>query len=65
MSCPVLVLGGRKRRIVDKDYGRRYDGSIPGARSGIIPEAGRFPQVERPDKVVRYSKFWPLGLLLS
>jgi pimeloyl-ACP methyl ester carboxylesterase len=56
MPCPVLVLWGESDRIADKDYGRGYADSIRGARFQTIPEAGHFPQIEQPDKVLRFIK---------
>jgi pimeloyl-ACP methyl ester carboxylesterase len=56
MSCPALVLWGESDRIADKDYGRGYADSIPGARFETIPEAGHLPQLEQPDKVLHLIK---------
>lgn len=52
-SCPTLVLWGESDRIADKEYGRGFANSIPGAHFELIPEAGHLPQIERPDEVLR------------
>ncbi len=51
-SSPALVIWGESDGIVDKEYGRRFADSIPGARFETVPEAGHFPQIEQPDKVL-------------
>jgi pimeloyl-ACP methyl ester carboxylesterase len=43
---------GRLDGIVDKEYGRRFADSIPGARFEIVSDAGHFPQIEQTDKVL-------------
>ena len=53
MSIPTMLLWGESDRIVDLDYGRRFAGSIPGARFEPVSEAGHFPQIERLDEVLR------------
>ena len=53
VSVPTLVVWGKSDRIVNADYGQLYADSIPGARFELVAEAGHFPQIERPDEVVR------------
>jgi len=36
---------------VRPDYGEKLCRSLPDARLELIPEAGHYPQVERPDPV--------------
>jgi len=53
IEVPTLVVWGESDRIVDVEYGRRWAGSIPGARFELVSEAGHFPQIERLDEVLR------------
>ena len=51
VRVPTLVLWGQSDGIVPPDYGQRLSQSLPDARFEIIPEAGHYPQVERPEAV--------------
>jgi len=51
VRVPTLVLWGQSDGIVRPDYGQRLSQSLPDARFEIIPEAGHYPQVERPEAV--------------
>lgn len=51
LALPTLVLWGESDRIVGPAYGRQFAAAIPGARFEPVPEAGHFPQIERPDAV--------------
>jgi len=51
VRVPTLVIWGRSDRIVSPDYGEKLCGSLPDARFELIPEAGHYPQIERPDSV--------------
>jgi pimeloyl-ACP methyl ester carboxylesterase len=62
MSVPTLIAWGESDGFVDVDYGRLYASSIPGARFELIPEAAHFPQIERPDEVVRLIGDFTAGL---
>jgi len=53
ISCPTLVLWGESDHIAEKEYGRGFAESIPGAQFETIPEAGHMPQIERPEEVLR------------
>ena len=53
ISTPSLVVWGESDRIVNVGYGQLYADSIPGARFERVAEAGHFPQIERPEEVVR------------
>jgi pimeloyl-ACP methyl ester carboxylesterase len=52
ISVPTLVLWGEGDRIVRPDYGRAFQQAIPGAQFQIIPAAGHYPYLERPDAFV-------------
>jgi pimeloyl-ACP methyl ester carboxylesterase len=51
VRVPALVLWGEGDGIVTPDYGRRLCRSLPNARFELVPEAGHYPQIERPDTV--------------
>ena len=51
VRVPTLVLWGESDGIVPPAYGEKLRGSLPDARVELIPEAGHYPQIERPDAV--------------
>ena len=51
VRVPSLVLWGQSDGIVSPDYGEKLCRSLPDARFESIPEAGHYPQIERPDTV--------------
>lgn len=53
LTVKTLVLWGESDRIVDVAYGRRLAGAIPGSAFELVPRAGHFPHIERPDVVPR------------
>jgi len=52
IAVPTLVLWGESDRIVRPDYGRAFQQAIPGAQFQLIPSAGHYPYLERPDEFV-------------
>ena len=52
ITVPTLVLWGGSDRIVRPDYGRAFQHAIPGARFQLIPAAGHYAYLERPDAFV-------------
>jgi pimeloyl-ACP methyl ester carboxylesterase len=52
ISVPTLVLWGESDRIVRPDYGCAFQQAIPGAQFQLIPAAGHYPYLERPDEFV-------------
>jgi pimeloyl-ACP methyl ester carboxylesterase len=52
ITVPSLVLWGESDRIVRPDYGRAFQQAIPGAQFQLIPAAGHYPYLERPDEFV-------------
>lgn len=52
LGVPTLVLWGESDRVVVTAYGEAYAKAIPGARFEVIPEAGHYPYLERPDAFV-------------
>jgi pimeloyl-ACP methyl ester carboxylesterase len=52
VAVPTLVLWGESDRIVRPDYGRAFQRAIPGAQFQLIPAAGHYPYLERPDAFV-------------
>ena len=51
VRVPTLVVWGQSDGIVSSDYGEKLCRSLPDARFELIPEAGHYPQIERPDAV--------------
>jgi pimeloyl-ACP methyl ester carboxylesterase len=51
VRVPTLVVWGENDGIVTPDYGRKLCRSLPDARFEPIPQAGHYPQLERPDEV--------------
>ena len=56
VGIPALVIWGENDRIVDLDYGRAYAHAFPNARFELIPEAGHFPQMEQPERLLTIVK---------
>ncbi len=52
IDCPTLVLWGESDRIVTPEYGRAYASHIPGAQFQVLPAAGHYPYLERPNEFV-------------
>jgi pimeloyl-ACP methyl ester carboxylesterase len=52
ITVPTLVLWGESDRIVRLDYGRAFQQAIPAAQFQLIPAAGHYPYLERPDDFV-------------
>jgi pimeloyl-ACP methyl ester carboxylesterase len=52
IRVPTLVLWGESDRIVRPDYGRALQQAIPGAQFQLLPAAGHYPYLERPDAFV-------------
>jgi pimeloyl-ACP methyl ester carboxylesterase len=53
LRLPVLLLWGRKDRVVRLDQGERLQRAIPGARLEVIEDCGHNPQEERPEETFR------------
>jgi pimeloyl-ACP methyl ester carboxylesterase len=51
VRVPTLVVWGQSDGIVSPDYGQKLCQSLPDARFELIPEAGHYPQIERPELV--------------
>jgi pimeloyl-ACP methyl ester carboxylesterase len=56
IAVPTLVLWGESDRIVRPDYGRAFQHAIPGAQFQLIPTAGHYPYLERPEAFVAAVK---------
>ncbi len=52
ITVPTLLIWGGSDGIVSTDYGRAFQQSMPGAGLQVIPEAGHYPYLERPDAFV-------------
>jgi pimeloyl-ACP methyl ester carboxylesterase len=51
VRVPALVIWGDNDGIVALDYGEKLCRALPDARLERVPEAGHYPQIERPDVV--------------
>jgi pimeloyl-ACP methyl ester carboxylesterase len=51
VRAPTLVVWGQSDGIVSPDYGETLCRALPDARFEQIPEAGHYPQIERPELV--------------
>jgi pimeloyl-ACP methyl ester carboxylesterase len=51
VRVPALVIWGESDGIVSLDYGEKLCRALPDARFERVPEAGHYPQIERPDVV--------------
>jgi pimeloyl-ACP methyl ester carboxylesterase len=49
IGVPTLVVWGEADGIVTPAYGEAYRALIPGATLRVIPAAGHYPHLERPD----------------
>ncbi len=49
VNVPTLVIWGEKDGIVSPAYGEAYAKLIPGATFAIVPGAGHFPHLEKPE----------------
>ena len=52
IKIPTLLLWGEQDRFVSTDYAKQYANAIPGSKLHLVPEAGHYPQVERPHIVL-------------
>lgn len=52
LDLPALVVWGESDRVVSPAYGRAFAEAIPGARFVMIDEAGHFPQIEQPERLL-------------
>ncbi|MDE8559217.1 alpha/beta fold hydrolase [Pantoea vagans] len=52
VNVPALVIWGTSDGIVDEDYGRRMASSIATARFEPVADAGHFPHIEQPERVI-------------
>jgi pimeloyl-ACP methyl ester carboxylesterase len=51
VRAPTLVVWGQGDGIVSPDYGKTLCRALPDASFQLIPEAGHYPQIERPELV--------------
>jgi pimeloyl-ACP methyl ester carboxylesterase len=48
ITCPTLIVGGSRDRLVSETSLRHYAAAIPGARHEVLPGAGHIPMFECP-----------------
>lgn len=61
IRIPTLLLRGASDRIVSAAYADAYAALIPGARTGLIADAGHAPEIEQPDELVTRIFDFALG----
>ena len=62
IDIPTLLVWGAQDRFVSADYAERYADAIPSSTLHVVPEAGHYPHVERPQVVLdRISQFVGAG----
>lgn len=49
LSLPTLLVWEESGKVVTPEYGRAYSDSIPNAVYTVLPAAGHYPQLERPE----------------
>jgi len=59
---PTLVLWGESDGIADRDYGRAFADSIPGAKFQVLPHTGHMPQIETPETLAAAIMEFVYGL---
>jgi pimeloyl-ACP methyl ester carboxylesterase len=52
-EVPTLIIWGGHDRIIPAEHGRRAHGEVPGSYYLEIPDAGHFPQLDRPRELVQ------------
>ncbi len=52
IDVPTLLVWGAQDRFVSADYAKHYAEAIPNSELYIVPEAGHFPHVEQPERVL-------------
>lgn len=54
IQVPTLLLWGARDGIVDVEYARAYQGSIPNSRLTVIDGAGHYPHIQQPHVFMRH-----------
>jgi len=58
IECPVLVLHGRRDRLVPVGFARAAVQDHPGWQLRIFPDLGHVPQMEAPDRWLTAVEHW-------
>jgi pimeloyl-ACP methyl ester carboxylesterase len=62
VACPVLVLHGRRDRLVPVAYAEAVLRAHPTWSGRIFPDLGHVPQMEAPDRWLAAVEDWSAGL---
>jgi pimeloyl-ACP methyl ester carboxylesterase len=57
LSCPALVLWGERDPYIPVEYAHAYARALGNAELELLPDAGHWPWLDRPDAVDRVSAF--------
>lgn len=52
IDIPTLLVWGAQDRFVSPEYAQRYAEAIPNSELQVVPEAGHYPHIERPEAVM-------------
>ena len=56
VNVPTLLIWGEKDAITSPAYGEAYAKLIPGAKFSLVPGAGHYPHIEKPDAFLSVLK---------
>lgn len=65
VNVPALVIWGTSDGIVDEAYGRRMTSYIPAARFEPVADAGHFPHIEQPERVITLIREFGLNVAVA
>jgi pimeloyl-ACP methyl ester carboxylesterase len=57
LACPALVLWGEQDPYIPVEFARAYARALPAAELELLPDAGHWPWIDRPDLVDRVAAF--------
>lgn len=57
LTAPSLVLWGDKDPYIDTDLARDYAKALPNSRLEVLPDAGHWPWLDRPDAIETVAEF--------
>lgn len=57
LACPALVIWGRRDPYIGAEFGDDYAARLPQAALELVPEAGHWPWIDRPELLERTAAF--------
>jgi pimeloyl-ACP methyl ester carboxylesterase len=61
LKCPTLIAWGAKDPYISPRYAYAYAERLPRAEVVVLPDAGHWPWIERPDLIDRVNEFLEAG----